>query len=103
MRNITPTKEALLLNNALQEAGIETILEYWDGHKHIDIYVPEAKLYIEIDGMHHYTSVRQIMSDFQRDHYSDVEGFRTLRIPSKIVVEKVSKLTKTIYTLCIHQ
>jgi len=99
MSNITPTKEAILLNDALQKAGIETVLEYWDGHKHVDIYVPQAKLYIEIDGMQHYTSVKQIMSDFQRDHYSDAEGFKTLRIPSTIVSAKFDKIVKAVMVI----
>jgi len=96
MSNIKPTKEALLLNEALKKEDIETKLEYWDGHKHVDIYVPKGKLYIEIDGVHHYTSVRQIISDFQRDHYSDDEGFRTLRIPSSIIFEEVGSITKAV-------
>lgn len=30
MTNITPSKEALLLNNALNEADTKTELEHWD-------------------------------------------------------------------------
>jgi len=101
MANNKPTKESLLLNEALQNAGIKTELEYWDGHKHVDIYIPTGKLYIEVDGLHHYTSVKQIMSDFQRDHYSDVDGFKTLRIPSAIVEEKADKIVSAIAELII--
>lgn len=72
MSNIRPTKEALLLNKELNKAGILTELEHWDGHKHVDIYVPAGKLYIEIDEEQHYTSVKQISSDFRRDHYSEL-------------------------------
>ena len=46
MSNIRPTKEALLLNKELNKVGILTELEHWDGHKHVDIYVPAGKLYI---------------------------------------------------------
>jgi len=96
MGNIQPTKEALLLNEALQKLGIETVLEHWDGHKHVDIFIPKGKLYIEVDGIQHLTSVNQIMSDFQRDHYSDDEGFHTMRIPSMIVEEKAGSIAKAI-------
>lgn len=80
-----PTKEALILNKALNDAGIETELEYSDGHKHIDIYIPKGKIYIEVDGLRHYTDANQIISDFERDHYSDDDGFHTLRIPNEII------------------
>ena len=96
MSNIRPTKEALLLNEELNKAGILTELEHWDGHKHVDIYVPSGKLYIEIDGLSHYTNVNQISSDFRRDHYSEVEGFKTFRIPSMVVSMKLKELTAAI-------
>ncbi len=96
MGNIRPTKEALLLNRELNKAGILTELEHWDGHKHVDIYVPTGKLYIEIDGEQHYTSVTQISSDFRRDHYSELEGYRTFRIPAFVVEKKLKSITKAI-------
>ncbi|MEX0652068.1 MAG: alpha/beta fold hydrolase [Candidatus Paceibacterota bacterium] len=34
--------------------------------------------------------------DFERDHYSDLEGFRTLCLPSSIVHEKVGSIVKTV-------
>lgn len=94
MSNIKPTEEELILNKALNDLGIKTKLQHWDGHKHVDIFIPAGKIYIEVDGVNHLTSVRQIMSDFQRDHYSDDEGFHTLRIPS----EAISKQSDTIAT-----
>ncbi len=102
MPKIKPTKEAKLLNTELQKAEIETKLEYWDGHKHVDIYVPKGKLYIEIDGAQHYTKVNQIISDFQRDHYSGVDGFRTLRIPSEAVKKNINKIIKAIEKIIIN-
>lgn len=96
MSNIRPTKESLLLNKELNKAGILTELEHWDGHKHVDIYVPAGKLYIEIDGTQHYTNVTQISSDFRRDHYSEIEDFKTLRLPSVIVETNVKKITKAV-------
>ncbi len=96
MSNIKPTKEALFLNKAFKEEGIETELEHYDNHKHIDIYIPKGKLYIEIDGIQHYTSAKQIISDFQRDHYSDNEGFKTLRIPASIIFDEADSIVKAI-------
>lgn len=91
-----PTKHAKTLNDALKQVGVETILEYSDGHKCIDIFVPKAKLYIEIDGMNHYTSAVQMATDFDRDHYSDDDGFHTLRIPNEIVEAQAMKIARAI-------
>ncbi len=96
MSNIKPTEEELILNKALNDLGIETKLQHWDGHKHVDIFIPKGKIYIEIDGIQHLTSVKQIMSDFQRDHFSDDDGFHTMRIPSTIIPEKVNSIASAI-------
>lgn len=94
MYKVQPTENALLLNNALNAVGIETKLEHWDGHKHIDIFIPKGKIYIEIDGPQHYTSPRQIVSDFQRDHYSDDDGFHTMHIPNEVVQKHAMKIAR---------
>lgn len=94
MYKVEPTENALLLNDALNKVGIETVLEHWDGHKHIDIFIPKGKIYIEIDGPQHYTSPRQIVSDFHRDHYSDDDGFHTMHIPNDIVQKQSMKIAR---------
>lgn len=81
------TEEARLLHKELNDLGIQNILEHFDGFKCIDIYIPKGKIYIEIDGLQHYTSRFQIMADFQRDHYSDDAGFHTFHIPNQAVRE----------------
>jgi len=58
MYKTEPTENARILNEALNKVGIETKLEHWDGHKHVDIFIPKGKIYIEIDGPQHYTSPR---------------------------------------------
>ena len=96
MYKVEPTENALLLNNALNAVGVETVLEHWDGHKHIDIFIPKGKIYIEIDGTQHYTSPLQIVSDFHRDHYSDDNGFHTMHIPNVIVQKQAIKIARAI-------
>lgn len=96
MYKVKSTEDALLLNNALNAVGIETTLEHWDGHKHIDICIPKGKIYIEIDGPQHYTSPRQIVADFHRDHYSEEDGFHTMRIPNEIVQKHAIKIARAI-------
>lgn len=93
------TPEAKTLFDALIQNGVFAELEHWDGHKHIDIFIPSVKLYIEVDGMPHFTNPRQIASDFMRDHYSDDDGFHTFRIPNSVVVENLDAVVKGICTV----
>ena len=44
-----PTPQAQALHDALVARGIECELEPWDGHKHVDLGIPRAKINIEID------------------------------------------------------
>jgi hypothetical protein len=90
------TPEAKQLFDKLIEEGVFAELEYWDGHKHVDIHIPSAKLYIEVDGVQHFTNPDQIASDFLRDHYSDDAGYSTFRIPNEIVREKLDMVLKAI-------
>ena len=83
----SPTPQAQALYNALIARGIKCELEKWDGHKHIDIAIPWAKMNIEIDGIQHYLDTKQITSDYQRNYYSVKKGFKTLRYPN-FVIEK---------------
>ena len=96
MTSRKPTKNALLLDEELKKLGIITELEHWDHHKHVDIYIPKGGLYIEVDENHHYTSVAQISSDFRRDHYSEVEGYKTLRIPAAILEMNAARIAKAV-------
>lgn len=96
MTTFKVTPEAKQLFDKLIELGIFAELEYWDGHKHVDIHIPLAKLYIEVDGTQHFTNANQIASDFLRDHYSDDAGYSTFRIPNAIVREKLDMVVQAI-------
>ncbi len=96
MLKTEPTKNALLLNSALNNVGVKTILEHYDGHKHVDIFIPKGKIYIEIDGSYHYTSAFQIATDFARDHHSDDDGFHTMRIANEVVEKQAMKIARAI-------
>ncbi len=92
----SPTKHAISLHAALTQVGVEAHLEHHDGHKSVDIYVPKAKLYIEVDGSQHYTEAMQIQSDFERDHRSDDAGFHTMHITNHAVDTEVMKIARAI-------
>ena len=90
------TKYAKLLFEALLEKNLPVIAEYPDGHKTIDIAILPARLFIEVDGLHHFTTAKQIESDFHRDHFSDGDDFDTLRIPNTVVKYHLDEVVQAI-------
>lgn len=84
MESIT-TNETIRLYFALKERGVPAQMEKFDGFKHIDIAVPEAKVNIEVDGKHHNTETKQALSDLKRTYHSFLKGYFTLRIPNSLV------------------
>jgi very-short-patch-repair endonuclease len=81
------TKEAIKLFEVLVKMGFNAQLEKYDGHKHIDIAIPDKKVDIEVDGMQHVYSKKQALSDLKRTFYSWKKGYVTLRIPNKLIEE----------------
>ena len=79
------TPQAKEISDELRKRGIPTFLELWDGHKHIDIAMPQYKINIEVDGGHHNTRPKQALADLQRTFYSYKKGYFTLRIPNSLV------------------
>jgi len=98
-----PTPEALLLADALQRRGLDARTECADGHKHVDICIPSAHLYIELEGSQHYMDPGQIARDFNRDHYSDDDGFATFRIPNQIVKEHLEKTATAVHEVAVNR
>ncbi len=96
MPNITPTKQCQLLIDALKNRGVELEVEHWDGHKHVDIYIPKDRLYIEVDGMHHITRPETIISDLNRDYFSFKEGFFTKHITNEAMDTHLDEIADAI-------
>ncbi len=90
------TEQSKKLHSALVEQGIDAQLECWDGHKHVDICILPSKIYIEVDGLQHFTNPDQMARDFIRDHYSDDDGFNTLHIPNSVVEADLPKVVRAI-------
>ena len=90
------TKFARLLWAALNKRGIESITEYPDGHKSIDIAIPAARLYIEVDGVQHLNNPDQIITDFKRDYYSNKDGFYTLHIHNDDIKNHLNSIADAI-------
>jgi hypothetical protein len=87
--NTKSTGEARALFDALIQRGVPAELEKWDGYKHIDIAVTEAKVNIEVDGLQHNYSDAQALSDLMRTCYSYKKGYLTLRVPNSLIRNKL--------------
>jgi very-short-patch-repair endonuclease len=91
-----PTPHTLLLADALRSRGIYLELEHWDGHKHVDIYIPQDNLYIEVDGVPHYTHVDKMISDFNRDYFSFKSGYFTKHITNEALETHLEAIANAI-------
>jgi very-short-patch-repair endonuclease len=92
----TPTPQAQKLADALRQRDITVITEYDDGYKHVDIYLPQNQMYIEVEGLQHFVKAKQIISDLQRDYYSDQEKRFTFRVPNHLIEEHLNEIANAI-------
>jgi hypothetical protein len=77
------TAQAVDLYLELKARSFPVVLEYWDGHKHVDIALP-GKLYIEVNGPYHNTR-NQIMTDLTRTVFSLEKNIPTIIIPNSML------------------
>ena len=91
-----PTPQAKRLHEALNERDIRNELEFYDGHKHVDISIPWAKLNLEIDGKYHLTDPEHLFRDLERDSYSHLDGIDTVRIPNLYVESNLDEIANSI-------
>jgi hypothetical protein len=85
------TKETINLYFSLRDRGVPAELEKFDGYKAVDIAVVEARVNIEIDGVHQVNNADEAFADLQRTFYSFKKGFLTLRIPSVLVKQNLNQ------------
>lgn len=96
MNETVITPQAKLLHYALEKLGVNVEAEHYDGHKHVDLYLPDAGIYIEVDGLQHLTDPKQIIADFKREHYSDQEKFDTIHITNGVVTHHLDEISRAI-------
>ncbi|MEE9364364.1 MAG: hypothetical protein V3U92_17315 [Cellulophaga sp.] len=85
IENNGTSKEAIQLYYGLREAGLNPMLEWWDGKKSVDIAISRVKLNIEIDTEYHMISHDQAINDLEETMHSFKNGFTTIRIPHVLV------------------
>ncbi|HDZ04772.1 hypothetical protein LCGC14_0198490 [marine sediment metagenome] len=77
--------EAIQLYYALKEAGVNSMLEWWDGKKSIDIAISRVKLNIEIDSAYDKLTEHEAINNLEEAMHSFKNGFTTIRIPHIVV------------------
>jgi hypothetical protein len=77
------TGHAVDLYLALKYRNFPLVLEYFDGHKHVDMAMP-GKLYIEVNGPY-YEASRQAMKDLTRSVYSLEKNIPTIIISNALL------------------
>jgi very-short-patch-repair endonuclease len=90
------SQHATKLWQALKECGVDALLEYFDGHKTVDLAILPAHMYIEVDGLHHFTDAEQIIRDFKRSHYSDGDDFNTFYVTNQIIDYCIDDVVKAL-------
>lgn len=91
-----PTKEAADLKNEIEKHGVRVLVELHDGHKHIDLTIPKAKLNVEVDGIQHLINPDQIVADLSRGYYSHKNGFDTMHIPNEMVRLHLNEISQAL-------
>lgn len=91
-----PTYYAKKLVEELAKKGIKAELEYNDGHKSVDIFIPEANLEIEVDGNQHYSDPTQAFTDLMRTKHSMLKGKETIRVPNTLVYNNLPQTANLI-------
>lgn len=105
MSNPVPTEHENRLFTALRNEGINCVQHYKDyyldknglnRHKTIDIYLPDERIFIEVDGMHHITRPDRIISDINRDYFSHKKGFFTKHITNEAIDTHLDEIVNAI-------
>jgi very-short-patch-repair endonuclease len=96
LKPLAITPQSVKLSEALRERGINNEREHSDGYKHVDIYIPQANLYLEINGKYHLTDPGHLFRDLQRDACSHKDGIDTIRIPNFYVENHLDEVADAI-------
>lgn len=93
--NRTPV-EAIQLFYALKAAGARPMLEWWDGHKSVDIAFSRVKLNIEVDVDEELVTHDQALRELNEAMLSFKKGFTTIRIPKVAIYYALEETVENI-------
>lgn len=94
--NNNTSLEAIQLFYELKKAGVNPMLEWWDGKRHVDIAISRVKLNIEIDTDTELITHEQAISDLEQAMHSFKNGFTTVRIPNVAVKHYLQDTVKNV-------
>jgi very-short-patch-repair endonuclease len=86
------------LFNELRKADIPATLQHFDGYKTVDIAIHDLQLHIEVDGKHH-LQTDQALTDLKRSLYSLRDNVYTVRVPNRLVNDRIAETVKSIRNL----
>ena len=78
-----------------KQLGVKVRRQHGIGRYIVDLYCPEAKLVIEVDGDSHYTEIAQLQ-DSERDAYMQSLGLRVLRFTNQDINQNMPGVYETI-------
>lgn len=96
MRKKKTPLEAIQLYYGLKEAGVQGMLEWWDGKKSIDIAISRVKLNIEIDSAYDKLTEDQAINQLEEAMHSFKNGFTTIRIPHILIRNYLNETVQNI-------
>ncbi len=96
LKNTRISRQARRLNRALKRRNVKSKLEHWDGHKHVDIFLPESKMSIEVDGLQHFLDSGQILADMKRACASCSSDSYTFHVPNSVIERHLNELADAI-------
>jgi very-short-patch-repair endonuclease len=68
-------------------------MQWFDGHKHVDLMLPEGRIDVEVDGMQHLTNPKQIVADLDRGHFTHKQrGYDTIHIPNQFLYAHLDEI-----------
>ncbi|MFA6080881.1 MAG: DUF559 domain-containing protein [Patescibacteria group bacterium] len=97
------TPQAKKLQEALENRGVKVEIEHFDGHKHVDLFLPEARVNIEVDGLWHLANSEQIIRDFNREYHDDRKGYNTLHIQNVVIDHHLKEIVEGIAEMVLKR
>jgi len=82
--NNTPVS-AIQLYYGLKAEGESPMLEWWDGHKYVDLSFSRVKLNIEIDDRYEKLTDEKVLEYLQKSMESFDNGFTTIKVPHALI------------------
>ncbi len=92
----TPTPQENALTLELNKRGIFVHQQYFDGYKHIDLYLPDARINIEVDGLQHLINPKRIVEDFHREYHADINGYHNIHITNGTLMHHLNEIADAI-------